>query len=230
VHSSRTCECTIAREFWGQIRLGTGVKLPSLNTATDLITGACPKRDLAVILCGMWSLWMRRNSRRHGEQLLSMQQAVLWVRDSAHDLWKLTHPTPGKAWRPEVQHWRKPEPGWIKVNSDAAFRVCRFQWRNSLHHLKRAGPVQSGAGTVVWQSYGRLYEGGSGLSWWSTARCAAWRAESSAGDRLSGADQFMAKKGMSNDLLLDRSWRRSMLLVLPFIVFLFLMSIDLVIR
>jgi hypothetical protein len=45
-----------------------------------------------------------------------------------------------------------------------------------------------------------------------------------------GADQFMAKKGMSNDLLLDRSWRRSMLLVLPFIVFLFLMSIDLVIR
>jgi hypothetical protein len=38
------------------------------------------------------------------------------------------------------------------------------------------------------------------------------------------------KKGMSNDLLLDRSWRRSMLLVLPFIVFLFLMSIDLVIR
>jgi hypothetical protein len=30
----------------------------------------------------------------------------------------------GKVRRPEVQHWRKPEPGWIKVNSDAAFRAA----------------------------------------------------------------------------------------------------------
>jgi len=43
------------------------------------------------ILCGMWALWMMRNKRRHGEQSMTIQQAALWARDTAFDLWQLVH-------------------------------------------------------------------------------------------------------------------------------------------
>lgn len=54
-------DCTVAQEFWKQIKVATGMKLPRLNSVswtTDLLLGACPRRDCAIILCGMWSLWM----------------------------------------------------------------------------------------------------------------------------------------------------------------------------
>lgn len=68
--------CTIVKVFWSQIRAGIGVKLPDLNPITwvnDLTAGVCSRRETAVILCGMWSLWMRRNSRRHGELQIHIQ-------------------------------------------------------------------------------------------------------------------------------------------------------------
>ena len=55
--------CSVAREFWHQVRVGIGVKIPSLNPVTwasDLISGICSSRDTAAILCGMWTLWMMR--------------------------------------------------------------------------------------------------------------------------------------------------------------------------
>lgn len=66
---------------------------------------------------------MRRISRRHGEKLTSLQQAVMWVRDTVHDLWQLIHPMQHRVLSQEVPKWRRPDPGWVKVNSDAAFAV-----------------------------------------------------------------------------------------------------------
>ena len=79
-------ECSVAKELWRQVRIGIGVKIPNLNPTTwaaDLISGICTKRDTTIILCGMWALWMMRNKRHHGEQPMSVQQAVLWARDTA---------------------------------------------------------------------------------------------------------------------------------------------------
>lgn len=68
-------ECTVAKEFWFQAKQLIGVKIPSLHPVTwarDLLTDICPRRDRAVILCGMWALWMMRNKRRHGEQFMNI--------------------------------------------------------------------------------------------------------------------------------------------------------------
>ena len=66
-----------------------------------------------------------RNKRRHGEQSMTLQQAALWARDTAFDLWQLVH-------RPEPREpvsvalgWKPPASGWVKVNTDAAFHAGR---------------------------------------------------------------------------------------------------------
>jgi ribonuclease HI len=51
---------------------------------------------------------------------------MLWVRDTAHDLWQLANPVRRGESSQEPLKWKKPEPGWIKVNTDAAFQVTDF--------------------------------------------------------------------------------------------------------
>ncbi|CAL4887822.1 unnamed protein product [Urochloa decumbens] len=70
-------------------------------------------------MCGMWSLWMLRNQRRHGDRGLSLYQAVVWVRDTAFDLWQLLHPYKTPSARDKVS-WKPPREGWIKCNFDGA--------------------------------------------------------------------------------------------------------------
>jgi hypothetical protein len=72
-------ECTVAKEFWCQIKMATGLKIPTLNPVTwasDLLLPVCSERDRGLILCGMWALWHLRNKRRHDEQTMSIFQAV----------------------------------------------------------------------------------------------------------------------------------------------------------
>ena len=83
-------DCTVAKQFWSQTRAATGLKIPNLNAetwATDLMSELCPKRDQAIIMCGMWAMWMMCNKRRHGEVSMTVQQAVNWGKDLAFDLW-----------------------------------------------------------------------------------------------------------------------------------------------
>jgi ribonuclease HI len=119
--------CSVAKRFWHQVRLGTGVKIPSLNPetwATDIISGVCSERDTVIILCSMWALWMMRNKRRHGEQPMNDHQAMTWARDTAHDLWQLSQELKPRIDRPERPKWSLPKPGWVKINSDAAFQAA----------------------------------------------------------------------------------------------------------
>jgi len=104
----------------------TGVKMPKLHPVTwahDLVDPAlCSLKDAATILCGMWSLWMTRNKRRHGEAVYPVQVTVQWVKDMAFDLWQIAHPPKIQRLTPTVcQQWRKPDPGWIKCNVEASF-------------------------------------------------------------------------------------------------------------
>jgi hypothetical protein len=61
-------DCTIAKLFWDNTRIITRVKLPQFHEHTwarDLLQpDICPRKNAAVVLCGMWSSWMMRNKRQ----------------------------------------------------------------------------------------------------------------------------------------------------------------------
>lgn len=119
-------DCTVAKLFWDQVRLLTGVKVPLLHPlkwARDLVDpSVISEKDAAVIICGMWSLRMSRNKRRHGEDVVPIRVAVQWVPDTAFDLWQLIHPAKGADHVVRKQQsWNKPEVGWTKCNVDASF-------------------------------------------------------------------------------------------------------------
>ena len=102
--------------------MSSQVKVPDLNPTTwapDLLSDLCTKQDRAVILCGMWALWMMRNKRRHGELSMPIHQAVIWARDTAFDLWQLNHKD--EVVERAVKRWKKPLQGCLKINTDAAF-------------------------------------------------------------------------------------------------------------
>lgn len=79
-----------------------------------------PYQDAAIIMCGMWSLWMMRNSRRHGEKVIPVREAVQWVWETSFDLWHKLHLEKEKEPKPKP-HWRKPDEGWIKCSVDGSF-------------------------------------------------------------------------------------------------------------
>jgi hypothetical protein len=54
---------------------------------------------------------------------MPIRQAVIWVRDTAFDLWQLLHSPKQNKPRAEQPRWVKPELGWIKCNVDAAFQT-----------------------------------------------------------------------------------------------------------
>jgi hypothetical protein len=118
-------ECSIARIFWEQTKELIGVKLPNLHPATwaqDLLVLGTAK-ERAIIICGMWSLWMQRNERRHGKAGVPIRQALHWVRDTAFDLWQILHPPKKQQAVVVTPSWASPQPGWIKCNVDAAFHA-----------------------------------------------------------------------------------------------------------
>jgi ribonuclease HI len=141
-------ECTMALQFWQEIKLLTGVKLPKLHAhtwATDILRDdLCSGKERSLFTIGMYSLWMQRNKRRHGDSQVPVRNAVKWTVDMANDLWQITqsrqqvHPV---LVRPT---WQSPPFGWTKCNTDAAFY---------------AGVNQGATGIVLRDSTGN-FEGG----------------------------------------------------------------------
>jgi hypothetical protein len=55
--------------------------------AGDLVSGRVASGEKqAMLLVGMYSLWMQQNKRRHGEQGLPIREAIRWAMDLALDL------------------------------------------------------------------------------------------------------------------------------------------------
>ncbi|KAF8701424.1 hypothetical protein HU200_033588 [Digitaria exilis] len=106
-------ECTIARLFWEQKKVETGVKLPKLTWRSDMLFLGT-KKEQVVIICGMWSLWILCNKRRHGEPRISIRQIVLWIRHNALDLWQILHPVKHPKPVVEQQRWTRLVEGLIK--------------------------------------------------------------------------------------------------------------------
>ena len=84
-------ECTIAKNFWEQAKDLIGVKLPTLHPQTwagDILSDICSRKERAIIICGMWSLWTMRNKRRHGEEPLPVRNcptnSFQWPLSSCH--------------------------------------------------------------------------------------------------------------------------------------------------
>lgn len=123
-------DCTIAKIFWEQTKELTGVKSPRLRPGTwtrDLLV-LRRAQERAIIICGTWSFRMQRNKRRHGEASTPISQAVMWVRDTAFDLWQILHPPKQSKSRMEQLNWVRPERGWVKCNVD----MLRFKLRTGV--------------------------------------------------------------------------------------------------
>lgn len=148
-------ECTVAKLFWTQTKRLWGVKTPplyQLNWASDLVDPGCiPPKNAAVILCGMWALWMARNSRRHGEEPKPVKAVVQWAVDTVFDLWQMNHPDKQKSLSNAAQSWERPVAGWVKCNVDAAF----FEGDQSAASgaILRDQDGRTCGGTAKWHEY-----------------------------------------------------------------------------
>jgi hypothetical protein len=74
-----------------------------------------------MIIIGMYSLWMQRNRRRHGEQSSPIQAAVQWAIDLAFDLGQVQIQQTSKEVGIAEPRWEKPLSGWVTCNTDGAF-------------------------------------------------------------------------------------------------------------
>jgi hypothetical protein len=69
----------------------------------------------------MWALWSMRNKRRHGERPMNAFQAASWAKDTTFGLWQMYHSSNRLRFEAPCLKWQPPSPGWVKVNTDAAF-------------------------------------------------------------------------------------------------------------
>ncbi|RLN12711.1 hypothetical protein C2845_PM09G13790 [Panicum miliaceum] len=80
----------------------------------------CSPSVAAMVVCDAWSLWTGRNARRHDRKVWEPGAAVRYISSLLQDLASLK--VPPKPNRPSASAtWRRPDEGWVKVNTDAAF-------------------------------------------------------------------------------------------------------------
>lgn len=135
-------ECTIAKEFWKHAKELIRIKLPDLHPhswAGDLLTDICSQKDRAIIICGMWSLWMSRNKRRHGEIPLPVHKSLEWIKDTAFDLWHILHPCKQNKRLKQQTKWTAPAEHWIKCNIDGSFYEASRQGNTGVVIRDHAG-------------------------------------------------------------------------------------------
>jgi hypothetical protein len=117
-------QCPVAKCFWAEIKRVLGHVVPDFHPnswATDVFClEVCPPKIVAVVVCGAWSLWSGRNARRHGRQVWEPGAAVRYISKLLEEMAMLK--TPARPGQPRMaMKWKKPEEGWCKVNTDAAF-------------------------------------------------------------------------------------------------------------
>lgn len=116
--------CTVARRFWEEVKKLTGTRIPEFHPstwATDVLrTEVCPSRVAATYICGAWVLWSGRNAQHHGRKSWEPGSMARYIAGLVEEL--ATMKTPPRAAKPARRgRWQRPERGWVKVNTDAAF-------------------------------------------------------------------------------------------------------------
>jgi hypothetical protein len=82
----------------------------------------CSSRETDLIVCSAWSLWSGRNARKSQWNHVA---AVHHISTMLEDLILICSSQDRVANRPVRQRacWRKPDHGWVKVNTDATFNA-----------------------------------------------------------------------------------------------------------
>jgi hypothetical protein len=102
-------------------------KVPDLHPASwvkDALVGdRCSEREAGILVCGVWSLWTGRNARKHGKVYWDHVAAVRHISSMLEDMICITNTQASGAVLPPRREvcWQKPDQGWVKVNTYAAF-------------------------------------------------------------------------------------------------------------
>ncbi|CAO2201990.1 unnamed protein product, partial [Urochloa humidicola] len=100
--------------------------------------------DSTLFVCCCWSLWTGRNARQHGRPAWSPYAAARYIAKMMEDL-LIIHEKPIQTTRIRTP-WKKPEPGPIKINTDAAFHITEGNGatvRDGLSLARRCGVRQA---------------------------------------------------------------------------------------
>ncbi|KAF8699764.1 hypothetical protein HU200_034643 [Digitaria exilis] len=111
--------------FWDQMKNLSVVKIPplqQLTRASDLIDPACTRKEnAAMILCGLWALWMARNDRRHDKEPRPVRALIQWATDTTFDLWQMNHLEKSRILANKSPTLERHDAGWFQCNVDASF-------------------------------------------------------------------------------------------------------------
>ena len=86
-HALAQCSFTIS--FWERLKRLTRIKLPKLwprSWTRDLLEDSFCNEERGIILCGMWSLWNRRNERKDGKTTIDPGSAIEWALEACFQL------------------------------------------------------------------------------------------------------------------------------------------------
>jgi hypothetical protein len=141
-------ECPVARMFWDEVKKLTGIKIPKLHQATwvkDLLTGDhCSVSSAELIICGVWSLWTGRNARKHGKVEWRSAAAARHISSMLEDFIGSGTDTSSRQEVTRVR-WSGPPPGWMKVNTDAAFSLSNSTGSTGAVLHDHSGSVRAAA-------------------------------------------------------------------------------------
>lgn len=117
--------CSFARAVWSQVGLteisSTGYDSQIMDIMQNL-AGKCSREMFALVLLVCWSLCNRRNrwvwdkvaTSEFGVQAMAMNMLYEWRNKCEEGKGR------GVATEGVSKKWRKPQQGWVKINTDGA--------------------------------------------------------------------------------------------------------------
>ena len=116
-------ECEHAKLFWSAAQDLFDLKMPRLNPATwsrDVLDAdIMSKREAAIAVSVMWTIWGSRNSYNHGDVKYQPLRSVELVDELIKSLEIPAQEDPSAV----VQKWARPALGWMKLNTDGALNL-----------------------------------------------------------------------------------------------------------
>lgn len=116
-------KCKHVKKIWRGVDLDEErQRFAALNSAVEVFEGLLNLTDekqtpMATVL---WNWWLERNKVREGGVARTPDDLTFIIRNQARSFLEIaTKPT--AALSDDVQSWRKPDEGWVKINVDGSF-------------------------------------------------------------------------------------------------------------